>query len=465
MAISFIDIFVRNLSENTGVPYIQLHFVFSMFLVYPFAFIFRFIKGEKIRLLCNLIFGILLQYNMIGNGIAHLFFETLCTYLFIYFLGRKVSAFYLVIFNFAHLTYLHFYDYWYHYGEWTLGAETVCMVSLCKFSIIAFNYEDGAKEDSQLSNEFFKKKKLLNKPSFLQIFSYIFFFPTCLIGPSIEFSDFMNFMKLEDDYKSLDYSKCNVHLLYDFPKSFILIGLTAGLGKALSPEYTATLEFKAKPFIYKFLYVFISVAWIRCKYYTGWQMAETAMTACGFNYIIKDEKGEKVVAFDRVDNCNIYMIETSISNGTKMQYWNRNIHLWLKYYVYIRLQKPERSNAGFVSFITFITSAFWHGVYPNYYLFFFNMFLLEQICKYIHIWGYFKKMESDTNKVRKFFFWFMFFWAQDYAGLSFVHFSWKDNLSFYSSFYYIPNIFMLLGYVYVTFIGKRPKREQKPKTQ
>lgn len=37
MAISFIDIFVRNLSQNTGVPYIQLHFVFSMFLVYPFA--------------------------------------------------------------------------------------------------------------------------------------------------------------------------------------------------------------------------------------------------------------------------------------------------------------------------------------------------------------------------------------------------------------------------------------------
>ena len=64
MAFPFIAIIVQKLSEGTGIPYILLHFVLSMFLIFPFAYIFRFFKGEKIRLIANLIFGILLQYNM-----------------------------------------------------------------------------------------------------------------------------------------------------------------------------------------------------------------------------------------------------------------------------------------------------------------------------------------------------------------------------------------------------------------
>ena len=31
------------------------------------------------------------------------------------------------------------------YGNWTLGIETCYMLSICKFSSIAFNYEDGGR--------------------------------------------------------------------------------------------------------------------------------------------------------------------------------------------------------------------------------------------------------------------------------------------------------------------------------
>ena len=126
--------------------------------------------------------------------------------------------------------------------------------------------------------------------------------------------------------------------------------------------------------------------------------------------------------------------------------------------------KPDRSNSGIVSFITFIISAFWHGVYFNYYIFFFNMFLLEQICKYVHVYGGFEKMENDKNIFRKTFFWFLFFWAQDYSGISFVLFSLKENISFYSSFYWIPNILFVGGLVYIKFFAKWPKKKTR-KTQ
>lgn len=44
------------------------------------------------------------------------------------------------------------------YGEWTLGVDTVFMMSVCKFSTIAFNYEDGALKEEELSSSYFKDK-------------------------------------------------------------------------------------------------------------------------------------------------------------------------------------------------------------------------------------------------------------------------------------------------------------------
>ena len=42
------------------------------------------------------------------------------------------------------------------YGNWTLGIETCYMMSICKFSSIAFNYEDGGR---YLDNEKEEEKR------------------------------------------------------------------------------------------------------------------------------------------------------------------------------------------------------------------------------------------------------------------------------------------------------------------
>ncbi len=44
-----------------------------------------------------------------------------------------------------------------NYASWSLGVETCYMMSICKFSSIAFNYEDGDKEESKLKT-YFKQK-------------------------------------------------------------------------------------------------------------------------------------------------------------------------------------------------------------------------------------------------------------------------------------------------------------------
>jgi hypothetical protein len=90
--------------------------------------------------------------------IFHIVIATLNTYFFIYFFGRKVSAAYIIAFSVLHLLYLHLKLFLYKYGDWSLGIETLYMMSICKFSSIAFNYEDGDKEEKELISKYFMAK-------------------------------------------------------------------------------------------------------------------------------------------------------------------------------------------------------------------------------------------------------------------------------------------------------------------
>jgi len=88
----------------------------------------------------------------------HLVVATTNTYLFIKYLGRKYSAFYVMAFNIIHLSFIHLNNMIYHYGNWYLGVETLYMMSICKFSSVAFTYEDGAKPESEIKSSYHRAK-------------------------------------------------------------------------------------------------------------------------------------------------------------------------------------------------------------------------------------------------------------------------------------------------------------------
>lgn len=84
----------------------------------------------------------------------------LITYLFLKFFGRKVSGFYLLAFTFLHLSYLHIKRMIEDYGGWQLDISVIYMMTIIKFSSLAFSYEDGAKNHSDLKCTYHKKKYL-----------------------------------------------------------------------------------------------------------------------------------------------------------------------------------------------------------------------------------------------------------------------------------------------------------------
>jgi len=104
-------------------------------------------------------------------------------------------------------------------------------------------------------------------------------------------------------------------------------------------------------------------------------MAEGAciLSGIGFN----GYKHDGSVRWDRVTNVSPLALETAQNNKELLEAWNQNTNKWLKNYVYLRVT-PRGKKPGFRSAMaTFITSAFWHGFYPGYYLTFITAGLVQ----------------------------------------------------------------------------------------
>jgi hypothetical protein len=88
----------------------------------------------------------------------HIILASVLTYLFMKFFGRKLSAFWVLSLTVAHLSYLHISRMINDFGGWSLDVTTIYMMSICKFSALAFSYEDGEKDDRDFKSKYHKEK-------------------------------------------------------------------------------------------------------------------------------------------------------------------------------------------------------------------------------------------------------------------------------------------------------------------
>jgi lysophospholipid acyltransferase len=118
----------------------------------------------------------------------------------------------------------------------------------------------------------------------------------------------------------------------------------------------------------------------RMKYYGVWFLAEGACILAGIGYKGVDPK-TGAVRWDRLSNVKPLEIELAQNSYAYLGAWNINTNYWLRNYVYLRVT-PKGKKPGFrASMATFITSAFWHGFYPGYYMTFMLASFVQTIAK------------------------------------------------------------------------------------
>jgi len=129
------------------------------------------------------------------------------------------------------------------------------------------------------------------------------------------------------------------------------------------------------------------------------------MSGLGSNpVVIKSEndkkKDDKIVNdYDKIENAVLRFSELHPNPREKMKYWNRSVHLWLKYNICLRIMSSDikifKNNSQIANFITLMFSSLWHGFYPGYYIGFFQCFFLEQASGFLEAKGYMYYIERN----------------------------------------------------------------------
>ena len=397
--------FALYLEDKIGAPSEQIILITTMAAAIPFSLLNYLIKGRINRLLYCFIVGILFFISIYGINSLHSIFATLVSYYFIKCFGRKISPAWVLLGVFLHLSYMNIQRMIFDYGGWSIDdISTIYLVQVAKISAFAFSYDDGAKDIKEIRSLHLQKHRTVEFPSLLEYAAYIFFYPTTIIGPFIEFKDFMNFIDLTDCYtnlmNNLGYVFCQgcqkLFLGICFTIFFAVFGDKYSMFAVGKAELRETYPY----FWQRLVYMYLCGPVGRAKYYVAWLLTYSSLIFSGMSYgeSIDKNTGKIVRDVDKGSYGSILYNEFGMNPTEKMRYWNNSIHNWLKYNVYVRVLGSKtifRNNKVIAAFCTYILSAIWHGFYPSYYVSFFMIYLFEQDAIFLNDIGFYDLAEKN----------------------------------------------------------------------
>ena len=457
----------EKLSSIIKAPANQISLIITMISIIPFTFLNYFIHGKNLRLIYSFVLGLFFQYSIYKLNTVHIFITAIFTYLFMKYFGRKYSAFYVLIGSLLYLSILHI-KRMFEPDDWKIDdPTTIYMMSICKFSSLAFSYEDGMKKKEEIISSHHREYRIVEQPSLLEVLSFIYFYPTSIIGPCIEYKDFINFMEETDCYSRLN-ENINYILtqgtLY-FLGSFVCMALYAISSVKLPVSKVVEEDFGKHNIFYVLTYIYCCIPGVRAKFYSGWVLSYATVIYSGAAYTEKkDEKNEgKIIkSFDKGSYGSIVTCEWGINPKQSIIDWNQTTHLWLKYNVFTRAidieRKPFKDNRALSSLLTFISSAIWHGFYLTYYLTFLLLYFYQTsaevfekigVYKWIYRTKFLMPLASILNGI-----------AFETIGIFFFNLYWNKALIGLRNMRYYPIIY-IMGLFFISKMIKVPKRKKE----
>jgi lysophospholipid acyltransferase len=140
---------------------------------------------------------------------------------------------------------------------------------------------------------------------------------------------------------------------------------------SISEEFLKTHNFfqrylELSSWFARLFYIFIVGFVNRCKFHSAWKLSEGIYNYVGVGYMGITSSGKH--AWNRMQNVNIHRVEWPENPRMVSVNWNIYTQKWLRNHVYLRFSNGRGDDSGWITLITFITSAFWHGFHPGYYV-------------------------------------------------------------------------------------------------
>lgn len=177
--------------------------------------------------------------------------------------------------------------------------------------------------------------RILKMPSFYDYIAYLQFLPSSVMGPGLDYSDYISFINMEKQYFNIPNPIKAV--LSSLGASLICLAVYLFIYLPYFPvEFMTTSTYLTWNGWKMYFYSFISVTLIRFKYYFAWKLNSCAIDACGLSYekTITNPNGKQEHIFSRNANVNILTVEGTKNVRDKISNWNIPVQSWLEKCVY-----------------------------------------------------------------------------------------------------------------------------------
>ncbi|TVY49908.1 Lysophospholipid acyltransferase [Lachnellula occidentalis] len=270
------------------------------------------------------------------------------------------------------------------------GAQMVLVMKLTSF---CWNVADGRLPEKDLS-DFQKERAIKQLPSLLDFAGYVLFFPSLMAGPAFDYVDYRRWIettmfevpagtdpsKIPPTRKKRKIPRSGTPATWKALAGLCWILLFIKLSGMYYPDFLVGDEYMKYGFPHRVWILHMLGFTSRLKYYGVWALTEGACILSGLGYKGVDPATGKV-SWDRLRNVSPWGLESAQNTRAYLGSWNINTNNWLRNYMYLRVT-PRGKKPGFrASMATFVTSAFWHGFYPGYYLSFVLASFVQTVAK------------------------------------------------------------------------------------
>jgi len=461
---------VGNVADMIGMDTETVSYVLGMFLCYPLGLIMLGIPYGKSRHLFSFLLGaFLLQFTLGVQWIHHLI-SSLVAYAMILILPRKTLKTALPLFAVVYITLGHLHRQYINYLGWDLDFTGSQMVITQKLYMIAWNLYDGellAKGKEDRAAKKLAKFSLKETPGLLEFLGYTFCFSTILAGPATEYTTYARACD-GSLFKTPDGKPCKppsnlIATLKPFGISLLCLGIHLTLSgifpllNTTDPQvgtpHILQEAFLAKPFVLRFFCAWMGLVALRQKYYFAWKNAEGAMNVWYSGFDGFDENGNSI-GWDTSNNVNVLGFELAQDVQSATKNWNIKTSFWLTRYVYMR------TNGSLLA--VYALSAFWHGFYPGYYMFFLSVplpTLCDRLAK--------KKIGPYFSKSKYSLYGLVSFLATtitiNYMIFAFVMLAWSWSWEAYRTNYFFGHIGCIVFYIVLYLLPKPKVADEKKK--
>ncbi|OTB08472.1 hypothetical protein M426DRAFT_317095 [Hypoxylon sp. CI-4A] len=375
----------------------ELKLIFSFLISYPLAGLLKRVPDTRPHYKNLFIIGGGLFYLVglysLWSGIRTLFISAAGTYALAYYLRTSAYMPWLAfVFLMGHMA-VNQLSRQFADNPAAVDITGAQMVLVMKLSAFAWNVADGTLPEDQLS-DFQKSRRILELPTLLDYAGYVLFFPSLFAGPAFDYNEYRGWIDctMFDVPATVDPSKkpptrkkrkiprSGTPATWKLASGLAWILLFLNLSKWYSHQVLLDDTFPTLGFLRRVFILHMVGFTTRTKYYGVWFLAEGSCILAGLGYNGVDPVTGKV-SWNRLQNINPWGVESAQNSRGYLENWNMNTNKWLRYYVYLRVTPRNRKPGFRASLATFVTSAFWHGFYPGYYLSFVLASFVQQTAK------------------------------------------------------------------------------------